>query len=595
MQFIIPLFPSLAAGFLLPFFSADVQLIGLGLLLIFYIRLVWQQKRRGKIPIPFLSAAAVLFSAIFLMILWILFPNPWLYYSVFPSIIGGFLIGLSFLFVPQNPLSVFAVFTIASWTMLVLSGQYIQFLPDVLFYTHWQHALLSTDSAAVEPALQVPSPHTLLQLQWAAYVSCFHFLIAIRRRMYASPQKTAAYIFDGILFLYLLFFVYMCGKPAGFSIIIFLLCMLAFYWIPKRQFSFLHDWLFVVSLLLAVSAGLGWLDSMILQVSALLMTVDISFLAPAAVSFSALAQVPSVHHPWEAVDWLALASLMFIVIAGISRKERSSLFCLTTALYSSLALSALLIAPFSGLHWLANPIVWLCFGGIAFSHSEQKLTQETPADDHTHPFVYFFWDYRFTIVLGSLSLWGMFILHAEWKAEGDFIRLLRSTPENNRLAAAEQAHRDSFYRPDFRALYLTLFMQDAVQTSSPLSDGKLLELEVASQSCSRYGFIPYLAIQRISDYYFVNGNPSRAVNSIEEQLAIHPNDTTLHKLLAGRLFEFGRYEQALEHYRVCVTASPTDVNLYKKIALSYKSLGNDEAYNKTVDIIHTLNPLAETE
>lgn len=595
MRHLITLLPFLAAPLLLPPLSSGLQMAGILILLAAGFCLLLPSSSTQNLWLSKLELASVLCMTVFVILLWFLFPNHWMFHTLYPSIIAGWMILILLLVALPSPIHALGALAVASWGMLLYINSHIQSISSELAYNNWSGLFATILNPPVTPIVFYPVPHMLFHWQWLAFVSGFVFLAAVSFQFAMQRNAFFAILFIVIQIGYGILFVEIMGNAAFLVMITALISFILFYLIPSGALTIQSVWKWG-GLILFLSAGAsGWLDIIIMQISQLSSIYPFLTLSPASLPDTPVS-LTMAHHSaesaWQFADWAALLAIVSLIAGFAPVVYERSKHPNGTAGYAALASSIVLILPFSPLQWISHPVIWICIGGFLFSHvSDMEHSEdETIAPEIPGVSKWIVLDYRSLASVGVMGLLAVLVLNTERRANANLMELFRLTQNDDRIAAAEQAHLQSYYRPDIRSIYLTWEINRMVNQSASVPDGKLVEMEIAGQMCSRYGFIPYLAIKRISDFYTLQGNSSRAVASIEDVLAMHPQDSHLHEILAERLFEFGKYQEALDHYRICANNSPTAVRLHEKMALAYKSLGKEEEYQNAMQIVHTLNP-----
>lgn len=596
MQYFTALLPFLVAPLLLPPISGGLQMIGLvSLLLAGLIHLI-PSKSKPDLVLSNVTLFSIALITVMTISLWFLFPSIWMFQSLFPSILAGWIAFILILYIQPQPLHAIGMIAVSSWAVLIYQDASHLAVPAEFIYPHWNALFADFVNPPVSPIVSHPESHFLLHWQWMAYSSSFIFLLTI----FFQPNVRINYLLSVLTGIFLIFFcsffLYIIGNAAFWVMLVSLAAFIVCYLIPSQLISMKNWWQWGCFLLCLTAGGLGLLDFFLLLFSQLLLNVDIPLLIPVTIPDSpvalSVASLPFIEQ-WQPADWVALVVIFGFMTAAIPIYKTRFTNPSNTAAYVALAVSTLLLLPVSPLQWISHPVLWICMAGFIFTHdsSSEELEDKDEFDpDFVDSYHYTVVDYRSIAATGAIGLLAILVLNTERNANQNLLQLMQHTLDENRIDIAEQTHLNSFYRPDIRSVYLSWEIQKAVEQSVAPSEGRLIELEIASQICSRSGFIPYFAIKRISDFYTLQGNSSRAISSLEDALTMHPQDFTLHEMMAERLFEFGQYDRALTHYRVCVNHSPTAVRYHKKIALAYKSLGAEEEYQSTMQIINTLNP-----
>lgn len=596
MQYFTALLPFLVVPLLLPPISGGLQMIGLvSLLLAGLIHLI-PSKSKQDIVLSNVTLFSIAFLTVMTVSLWFLFPSIWMFQSQFPSILAGWIAFILLLYIQPHPLHAVGMIAVSSWAVLLYQSANHTAVPAEYIYPHWNALFADIVNPPVSPVVSHPETNFLLHWQWLAYSSSFIFLLTI----FFQPTIRHHFLYStlcGILLIsYSSFFVYIIGSAAFWVMAVSLSVFILLYLIPSKLLTVKNWWQWACFLLCLIAGGLGWLDFFLLLFSKLMLNLNIPLLVPVTIPETPVAlSIASISFlkQWQPADWVALMVILGFLTAAIPVYKTKFTNPSNTAAYIALAISTLLLLPISPLQWISHPMLWICMAGFIFTHesSSEELEDEDEFDpDFVDSYHYTVVDYRSIAATGAIGLLAILVLNTERAANKNLIQLMQHTLDENRIAIAQQTHLNSFYRPDIRSVYLSWEIQKAVEQSLSPPEGRLIELEIASQICSQSGFIPYLAIKRISDFYTLQGNSSRAISSFEDVLAMHPLDYKLHEMIAERLFEFGQYDKALTHYRVCVNHSPTAVRYHEKIALAYKSLGANEKYESAMQIINTLNP-----
>lgn len=595
MKYLIALLPFLVAPLLLPPFAGGLQMIGvLALLLVGFIHLIPSNAKQDLV-ISKVTLFSIAFITVITVALWFLFPNTWMFQSLFPSILAGWMAFILILYIQPQPIHAIAVIAVSSWGVLFYHNTNPSIIPSEFLYSRWNTFFADFVNPPITPIVSHPESQFLLHWQWLAYSSGFVLVFTAFFQPQIRRNTLLSTLCGLVLIAYSGFYIYVMGNAAFWVMAASLAVFLILYLSPAQLITTKNWWQWLCFLLVLIAGGLGWLDLLLLLFSKLILNLHIPLLTPVTVSESQVSLTPAMltsSQQWQTVDWAACLILAGFLTSALPIYRTRFTDPNNTAAYIALAVSILLLLPLSPIQWLSHPVLWICVAGFIFTHEplEEELEEEEDDFDFVDQHKDTVLDYRSIAATGIVGLLAILILNTERVANQSLTQLMQHSTDTNRIDTAKQTHLQSYYRPDIRAIYLTWEIQQAVKQSTPPPEGRLIELEIASQICSQAGFIPYLAIKRISDFYTLQGNSSRAVSSLEDVLAMHPVDYKLHEMLAERLFEFGQYKDALEHYRICVNHSPTALRYHEKIALAYKSLGAEEEYQSAMQIVNTLNP-----
>jgi len=101
---------------------------------------------------------------------------------------------------------------------------------------------------------------------------------------------------------------------------------------------------------------------------------------------------------------------------------------------------------------------------------------------------------------------------------------------------------------------------------------------------------PNDALVRLAELYGKKGQPDKALATLDQFVALHPDDAPAHRARARLLLELGRKEEATAAYERVVALAPHDVDAYRALAALYET--SDKT--KAIDAYRRLTELTPT-
>jgi tetratricopeptide (TPR) repeat protein len=144
-------------------------------------------------------------------------------------------------------------------------------------------------------------------------------------------------------------------------------------------------------------------------------------------------------------------------------------------------------------------------------------------------------------------------------------------------------------------------MQDdpAIQANSWLQEGNLESAFSAYQDSLSRDSSSLPALLGISEVYTRNGEPSLALDSLQQALKVSPENPCVLKALAGGYFNSGELDKAAEGYRQAITAAPWDEKLYRALGdvflLQDRFDQAKEAYSQSIQVQLDTDPFSFKE
>ncbi|MBI1389193.1 MAG: hypothetical protein GC154_12170 [bacterium] len=173
--------------------------------------------------------------------------------------------------------------------------------------------------------------------------------------------------------------------------------------------------------------------------------------------------------------------------------------------------------------------------------------------------------------------------------ETGFESFFETSIVDERMRILDALSRVAPFRPDGAALFATFHLQQSIEQNVAPGDDLLQRIEIALNTCARYKVIPLLAYKRLSDIYLLKADSSRALLTFETAVTRFPESVVLRELYADLLDTMGRRNQALQQYQIASNLDPSAVRLREKIAMVYRSTGQQEKLDEELRKIETLS------
>jgi hypothetical protein len=183
------------------------------------------------------------------------------------------------------------------------------------------------------------------------------------------------------------------------------------------------------------------------------------------------------------------------------------------------------------------------------------------------------------------------LLYNEWKIEMRMQNFLNSENESD----AAVLYHAGYYRGDISAIYATSLLQHRVSSRTFPSEDELINIETALMTSIRFNYIPYLAIKRYSDLFFLHTKTEQSIQFLKFASNMFPDQLPLALLLAEQLETIGLLDEAMTEYQHCINLDPTAPHIRKRLALLYKQTGNEERYNQERKFLANLDPTLATD
>ncbi|HPO99222.1 MAG TPA: tetratricopeptide repeat protein [bacterium] len=283
------------------------------------------------------------------------------------------------------------------------------------------------------------------------------------------------------------------------------------------------------------------------------------------------------------LSFILAAGILFLFIeSGMERYRGDVLLPAGAAL---LLMGLLAVLP----SWRAvftHPLTWL---GVACAQNA-SLRQAVPPLDPRHKIAMVWIPSAVGGLTAVLLLMGFWTVSPEWSAERSLSRFAKLVRTADLVHTAQAAFQSAPYRGDLAALHATAVAQSMIQEGYLPSEVEMRTLGYALQLAKRYGYIPFLAIKRLSDYYSMKNDRARALDVLHSAVDQFPGQLPLQEMLAERLESFGRTELALQVYQKCADLNPAAVRYRIKLARLYQTMNDLEKAKQEWHHVRILDP-----
>lgn len=365
-------------------------------------------------------------------------------------------------------------------------------------------------------------------------------------------------------------------------------------------FIFLTDWsdaltakakkAWAAGILVIVTAGsLGWLNPLLNWITPYFSFLD--RLLPESVTLKVLGNTPPgtlfsdnarISHDGLFPFILAAGLLFLFAESALERKRDDRLL--------PAGLSLLMMGVLSALPaWKAaftHPLTWLA---VACAQNAYPRPAIRPGESGQS--IATLWIPGAAAGLSAfLLLMGFWTVYPEWSAERSLARFATLVRSTDLLQTALSAFQTAPYRGDLAAIHATAVTHYMVQEGNLPRQAEVEKLNYSLQLAERYGYIPFLAIKRLSDYYFMKNDKERSLDVLSAAVNQFPSQLPLHEMLASRLETLGKTELAIRAFQSCVNLNPSAIRYRIRLARLYQSLGKIEEAKQEWNRVQILDP-----
>ncbi len=342
-------------------------------------------------------------------------------------------------------------------------------------------------------------------------------------------------------------------------------------------------------LVLGAAGSLGWLNPLLSWITPYFSFLD--RLLPESVTLKVLGNIQP-GTLFSGGGWFSHGGLFpFILAAGVlflfaeSALERERDDLLLPAGLSLLLMGLLSVLP----SWKAafmHPLTWL-----ATVCAQNAYRRPALRPGETGQSLAILWIPGASAGLSAfLLLMGFWTVYPEWSAERALNRFATQVRSTDLLETAQSAFQTAPYRGDLAAIHATAVTHSMVLEGTLPSQADEDRLHYALQAAERYGYIPYLAIKRLSDFYIMKNDKERSLDVLRTAVDQFPGQLPLQAMLAERLAALGKTDQAIRAYQTCVNLNPSETRYRIQLARLYQSQGKIEEAKQEWNRIQTLDP-----